>query len=121
MDTGISSDVSKFSDDTKIGRVIQSDRDAKVLQDELDKLYDWVGKWQMEFNVGKCSILSVGRNSPFHNYSLNVTPLNRSGRERDLGVLESADLRPRTQCIPAKNRANRVLGFISRSVSNRSA
>ncbi len=111
-DTGISRDVSKFADDTKIGRVIQYDKNACVLQDKLDKLYDWAGKWQMEFHVGKCSILSVGRNNPLHNYSLNDTSLSRSGSERDLGVLVSADLRPRAQCIQAKNRGNSVFFFV---------
>ncbi len=105
MDTGISSDVSKFADDTKIGRVIQSGRDASALQGDLDKLFDWAGKWQMEFNVGKCSILSVGIYNPLHNYSSNDTPLSRFGRERDLGVLVNADLRPKAQCIQAKNQA----------------
>ncbi len=75
----------------------------------------------MEFNIGKCNTLSVGRNNPLHNYSLNAIPIDRSSCERDLGVLVSSDLRPRNQCIQAKNRANRVLGFITRSVSNRSA
>ncbi len=76
----------------------------------------------MEFKIRKCSILSVGRNNPLHNnYSLNATPTERSRCERDLGVLVGSDLRPRNQRIQAKNRANRVLGFISRSVSNRSA
>ena len=36
-------------------------------------------------------------------------------------MLVSPDLRPRKQCISARNKANRVLGFISRAVSNRSA
>ena len=121
LDTGISSDVSKFADDTKIGSVIESDQDASILQGELNRLYDWADKWQMEFNVGKCSILSVGRSNPSHNYCLNDTLISRSGCDRDLGVLVSSDLRPRAQCIQARNRANRVLGFISRSVSNRSA
>ena len=121
LDTGISSDVSKFADDTKIGRVIESDQDAAILQEELSRLYDWAEKWQMEFNVGKCSVMSVGRSNPLHNYSLNNSPLARSRCERDLGVLVSSDLRPRAQCVQARNRANRVLGFISRSVSNRSA
>ena len=39
--------------------------------------------------------------------------------ERDLGVLISQDLRPREQCISARNKANRILGFISRTVTNR--
>ena len=99
LDTGISSDVSKFADDTKIGRVIESDQDASILQGELNRLYDWADKWQMEFNVGKCSILSVGRNNPSHNYCLNDTLISRSGCERDLGVLVSSDLRPRAHAF----------------------
>ncbi len=31
LDTGISSDVSKFPDDTKVGRVIRTDQDASEL------------------------------------------------------------------------------------------
>ena len=39
--------------------------------------------------------------------------------EKDLGVIVSNNLRPREQCISAANRANRVLGFIKRTVTNR--
>ena len=31
---------------------------------------------------------------------------------KDLGVQISSDLRPRKQCIIARNRANKILGFI---------
>ncbi len=37
QDTRISSDVSKFAGDTKIGRVVKSDQDADVLQDGLKR------------------------------------------------------------------------------------
>ncbi len=121
LDFGIGSEVSKFADDTKVGKVIRTDQDARELQGDLDRIYDWAMKWQMEFNIGKCSILSVGRNSSVYYYSLNATPIDRSRCERDLGVLVSSDLRPRNHCIQVKNRASRVLGFITRSVSNRSA
>ena len=47
--------------------------------------------------------------------------LNRSECERDLGVQVSSDLRPRKQCIEARNRANRLLGFIAISIKSRSA
>ncbi len=40
LDTGISSDVSKFPDDTKIGRVIRSNQDASILQNELNSWYE---------------------------------------------------------------------------------
>ncbi len=46
---------SKFVDDTKVGRLIRTDNDARILQSKLN-LYEWVGKWDVEFSVGKCSI-----------------------------------------------------------------
>ena len=36
-------------------------------------------------------------------------------------MLINRDLRPREQCISARNRANRILGFISRTVTNRTS
>ena len=89
LDSGISSN-------TKIGRQISSEQEAIVLQSELNRMHEWTVKWQMGFNINKCSTLHVGR---------HIT----------------GNLKPREQCISAKNRANRVLGFITRSVSNRSA
>ncbi len=52
-------------DDTKVGTVIKTDQDASELQGDLDKLYDWERKWQMEFNIGECSVLGGGLNNPF--------------------------------------------------------
>ena len=66
-------------------------------------------------------MLHVGRHNTEYIYNLNGADIGKSDSEKDLGVLVSQDLRPREQCISAKNRADRVLGFITRSVSNRSA
>jgi hypothetical protein len=41
----------KFSDDTKISRVIRNDKDRAGLQAALDKLIKWTEKWGMAFNV----------------------------------------------------------------------
>ncbi len=60
---GISSEVSKFADDTKVGRVIRTEQDANELQGDLHRLYDWARKWQIEFNIGKCNVMSAGRNN----------------------------------------------------------
>ena len=75
----------------------------------------------MQFNADKCSVLRVGRNNPRYTYSIGGVTLTRTTCERDLGVVVSPDLRPREHCIKARNRANRTLGFIARSVSNKSA
>ena len=80
--------------------------------DELNRLYKWLEKWQMQFNVNKCSIMSVGKGNRPVDYTLNDTTLGRSYSVRDLGVQVSTDLRPREQCIIARNRANKILEFI---------
>ena len=53
-------------------------------------------------------------------YNVNGVDIGKSNSKKDLGLLVSQNLRPREQCISARNRANRVLDFITRSVSNRS-
>ena len=40
---------------------------------------------------------------------------------RDLGVQISSDLRPKEERIIARNRANKIMGFIGRCVTNRSS
>ena len=119
LDNGISSDISKFADDSKIGRIIKSESDVKDLQGDLDRLNEWMVKWQMDFNIDKCKVVNIGRKNPQNRY-INRIMLNRSECERDLGVQVSLDLRPRKQCIEVRNMANRLLGFITRSIKSRS-
>lgn len=75
----------------------------------------------MEFNTSKCSILHIARHNTEKGYALNGTELRKLNSERDLGFLISQNLRPREQCINARNKANRILGFISRTVTNGTA
>ena len=75
----------------------------------------------MDFNINKCSTLRVGRHNTRDRCILDVVDISKWNSEKDLGLLISQDLRPKEQCISARNITNRVLGFITRSVSNRSA
>ena len=120
LDSGVSSHLSKFADDTKIGRIIRSDEDTMALQADLEIMYEWADKWQMQFNISKCKVLSIGRDNPHNRYTLNNEDLVRLESEKDLGVTVTSDLRQRKQCVEARNKANRVLGFILRSVKSRS-
>ena len=114
LDNGISSDISKFADDSKIDRIIRSEFDVKDLQGD-----DWVVRWHMEFNHEKCRVINIGRENPHNRFNISKVIRNRSECER-FWVYRS-DLHPRKQCIEVRNRANRVLGFIARSVKSRSA
>ena len=74
----------------------------------------------MDFNHGKCREMNVGRKNPPNRYNISKVTLNRSEGVRDLGVQVSSDLRLRKHCIEARNRANRLIGFIGRSIKSRS-
>ena len=73
----------------------------------------------MEFNIDKCKTVKMGNVINNTNYKLDNVEIMNSQCERDLGVLVNSNLKPREQCIEVRNKANRILGFISRSVSNR--
>ena len=82
LDSRISSDISKFTDDSKIGKIIGSQSDIKDLQGDLDWLNEWVVRWQMEFNIDMCSVVNVGRENPHNRYNIRNVSLNRSECER---------------------------------------
>ena len=72
MYSGTSSDISKFADNTKIRRIIRLDFDAIPLQVDLDIMNGWTDKWQMQFDINKCRILSIGRGNPHYRYTINM-------------------------------------------------
>ena len=100
LDSGINSNISKFAYDTKIGRQISSEQEAIILHGELNRMYEWAFKWQMDFNINKCSTLHVGRHNTRNRYNLSKLDITKSNSEKDLGV---------------------VVSFIAKNVSNTSA
>lgn len=46
-------DINKFADDMKIGRLIRSYSGVITLQPDLDRMNEWVNKWQMQLNIKK--------------------------------------------------------------------
>ena len=121
LDIGINSNISKIVADTKIGRVINSGDDNLALQRDIDQLVEWLEKWKMKFNIEKCKVLKLGSSASGTRYELDNLEIGISECERDLEIKVSKDFKLRQHCNNVRNKANRVLGFISRCVSNRSA
>ena len=69
----ISSDISKFTDDSKIGRIIIQESDVKDLQGDFDRLNEWAVRWQMD----------VGKETLHNKYNISKVTMNRSECERD--------------------------------------
>ena len=52
----VNSDFLLFADDLKIYRAVRNVSDTLVLQDDLDRLYDWSIKNKLSLNVSKCTV-----------------------------------------------------------------
>ena len=120
----LASILSKFADDTKVGCEVNSEEDRLLLQDDIDCLMIWAEEWQLEFNASKCKVLHLGKKNKQFSYTMGGHApggqiLEVTKCERDIGVLISNDLKPSLQCASAAQKANQLLGRMSRSFSYR--
>ena len=60
MQEGLKSYINLFADDAKLLKVVR-DSEWMELQKDLDKMYEWSGKWKLEFNAQKCHVLEMGK------------------------------------------------------------
>ena len=65
LELGVTSEVATFEDDTKLLKVVKTQRDYEELQRDLSKLGEWASKWQMWFNVSKCKVMRIGGGTNF--------------------------------------------------------
>ena len=60
--------------------------------------------------------MHVGRNNENNLNTMNNQVLPAVTEEKDLGVIFTKDMKPSKQCTAARNKANRVLGLINRTL-----
>ena len=115
------SHVSLFADDSKIFTRIVSEenvdrfpgfRGDENLQADLNRVRDWARKWKMEFNVGKCKIMHLGKDNPKNRYYMGGAELAVTSEEKDLGVVFDETLEFEKHIRGIVNKANRMLGLI---------
>ena len=112
LEEGVTCNILKFADDTKLFRKTKEIGDKKKLQDDIDKLVKLSEKWQMLFNVGKYKCLHTGPGNTGMNYEMGGTILIKTGKEKDLGVTMNANTKVSEQCRIAASMGNQVLGMI---------
>jgi len=105
----------KFADNTKLGNVASGTVDCENLQQTINDLLVWADTWCMKFNTAKCKVIHLGRSNANHIYNMNGIDLQSIDKERDIGVLMSASLKPSLQCSQAANRASAILKQITRA------
>jgi hypothetical protein len=102
----------KFANDTKLAHVVKSEEDRQRLQAALDELVAWTETWGMTFNVKKCRVMHLGRNSLNSDYTMCGAQLEVTKEGRGIGVTITNNLKPAAQCAKA---AQQVLGQITRA------
>ena len=109
----------KFADDTKVGRVVESEEQREELQATIYRLVRWSAEWQMLFNSEKCHILHLGLRKAKYEYTMEGRLLEGVESEKDVGVIVHQSLKPSMQCAKVAGRANAILGQISRATGTR--
>ena len=76
-------------------KVVKNEDDIRTLQD-LNTLDQWSEKWLLQFNIEKCKVMHIGKNTESH-YCLTTngikTEIEVSKMEKDLGVWVNNELK----------------------------
>ena len=105
LEEGVTGNILKFADDTKLLRKTKGIVDKQKLQNDIDKLVRWSEKWQMLFNFGKCKCLHTGPGNTGMYYEMGGT-IRNTVKEKDLGVSMNANMKVSEQCRIAASKGN---------------
>ena len=120
LEEGVTGNILKFADDSKLFRKTKEIGDKQKLQDYIDKLVRWSEKWRMLFNfgkLGKCKCLHTGPGNTGMNYEMGGTILSKTVKEKYLGVSMNANMKVSEQCRMAASKGNQILGMIRRNIT----
>lgn len=107
-----------YADDLKLFININDFDDCSKLQHDLDIISEWSLANGMSLNVEKCKILTVSKKKYNYvfDYCINDKILGRVNEIKDLGVYIDGGLRFDYHINYIKNKAMKLLGFISRTL-----
>ena len=111
--------LSKFADDTKMGKVISTPNDCLELQHAINNLVSWSTRWGMELHPDKCTVIHFGKNNPKFIYDINGVKVNESENVRDLGILISNNSSQSPHINNVTKKAHVVLSQIKRTFVHR--
>ena len=90
------------------------DKDAEILQNDLERLDEWANQWQMQYNLDKCEVIHFGSKNKKTDYYPNGCKLGEGSVQGDLGVLVHQSLKVSMQVLQAVKKPNGMLAFIVR-------
>ena len=115
MPSYISSCCKMFADDAKIYRAVNCIEDARTLQMDVDNMVQWSKKWQLPFNVKKCTCIHFGPANLKQVYTMGNHKLETVTEEKDHGVIIDDALKFHKQTAASIKKANNILGVMKRT------
>ncbi len=96
MPEGVGSYIILFADDAKLLNKISTHKDCEELQHDLNKIYEWSKRWEIQFNVHKCHVMEVGKSAmrPKWTYRLGNNIISSGTEEKALEVVIQGNLSP---------------------------
>jgi len=119
IDDSVNSKILKLADNTKIFNTVCLEEAIENLRTDFCRLFAWFKEWQMLFNIDKCKVMHLSYNNPSVDYFMDAVHGQVVHEEKDLGVVVTDDLKWKHQCVAAVKQANKVLGMIKRSFTDR--
>jgi len=107
--------VSKFADDTKVGREVNGASDAAKLQMCIDSLVRWCRDWGMSLHPDKCVVLHFGPKNLEFDYYIDNNKIKPEKAARDLGVYVSDTCDTSAHVNKITKKAHGVLSQIRRA------
>ena len=113
--------ISKYADDTKLGREIVDDTDSIKLQNGLNKLVQWCQDWGMSLHPDKCVVIHFGSKNPQNTYYIDGSQVQPADVVRDLGLYVSNNCKPSAHVDKITKKAHGVLFQIRHNIIVRDA
>jgi Reverse transcriptase (RNA-dependent DNA polymerase)/Endonuclease-reverse transcriptase len=115
----IKSIIRLFADDAVIYRIVETDEDMKILQEDLDRAGDWVNTNKMSLNINKCKSVCFSRKQK----KRDVTSLKLQGQDlaeedqyKYLGVILDDKLDWNQHIAKVVKKSKQTLNFVLRNL-----
>ena len=88
---------------------IQNIADCKLLQADLNSIFNWANVWQMKLNPDETKHLTIG--SSLYKYTLNGSEIDQVDSINDVGIIVQSDLKFGKHCSSVNKRSHFVINI----------